>query len=105
MATEPTMGERILDAAREHARLWSEPAGAGGPDFGDSWLTLRALCDRADAAERLAVALTERKAAVAAWIAADANATPAASDRCRAADTEIESALAAWRAITWENQP
>ena len=104
MAIEPTMGERIADAAAE----WSttgDVSGWGSEAAISAWERLLTLCDRADAAERLAVALTERKAAVAAWIAADANATPAASDRCRAADTEIESALAAWRAITWENQP
>ena len=88
-----TLGARILDAAREHARLWSEPAGAGGPDFGDSWLALRALCVRADAAERLAVAVDvlDRDD----WREVDADGVPLVAN-------EHDNALAAWRAITGE---
>jgi len=92
-----TLGARILDAAREHARLWSEPAGAGGlVDFGDSWLALRALAARADAAERLAVAVDvlDRDD----WREVDADGVPLVAN-------EHDNALAAWRAIEREVQP
>ncbi|MBK7782369.1 MAG: hypothetical protein IPJ58_16660 [Ardenticatenia bacterium] len=57
MATETTLGARILDAARD----WGATGAAHGWHRDETLAELaelRALCARADAAERLAVALS-----------------------------------------------
>lgn len=82
MATEPTLGGRILDAAAD-----CDTAGEYGIIGAED--KLRALCARADAAERLAVA-------TAAYDIPEMLRSPA--DYARLTD-EFNEALAAWRAL------
>lgn len=87
MATEPTLGARILDAAVGLACAGNRATVDRSMD------KLRALAARADAAERLAVAVDvlDRDD----WREVDADGVPLV------ANEHIE-ALAAWRAITGE---
>ena len=85
MATE-TLGQRIFDAAADYDIYGESGYGAGD--------RLRALCARADAAERLAVGLVELF---------ECNSDD--GDLMREVREEYNNALAAWRAITGEVQP
>lgn len=103
MATEPTLGRRILDAADRYAEAYgwwlaeTEEDEAPGPLHAKQRATretVRALAARADAAERLARAAealdpTHAFDGRAAWTAAY---------------NEHVKALAAWRAITEGNE-
>ena len=91
MMAEPTLGQRILDAATWLTECVDSGDQAGQ---GDAQTALRALCARADAAERLAVASSRYIATIdgqRAWTTGT--------------DSDLSEALAAWRAITEEAQP
>lgn len=92
MATEPTLGERIMDAALEWAGVWARVKADDRDSFEDedeAHERLRALAARADAAERLAKAQIR-------W-----NDMPAGStvDALWDAQVEVQRSDAAWRAI------
>ena len=87
---EPTLGQRIAEAAAAwavaaDAEVWGQIDGYVSDGL---WADLLTLCDRADAAERLAKA-------------ADALGWTDAADYMSAAD-EFKVALAAWREATNE---
>lgn len=63
---EPTLGQRIAEAAAR-CIVAELDHGTGSPEAGDVWAELLALCDRADAAERLAQATLAMDAATDAW--------------------------------------
>ena len=89
MAIEPTMGERIADAAAE----WSttgDVSGWGSEAAISAWERLLTLCARADAAERLAVACLPHETDD-----DPADDQKAYEDSCQ----EWNEALAAWRAL------
>lgn len=95
---DPTLGRRILDAAFR----WAFDRALCGIEVGrESEGQLRALCARADDAERGMVA---RIREISAWLAwADlGRAGDGVSElkAARLAEAEHEAALAAWRAIT-----
>lgn len=97
MVTEPTLGQRILDAANRY-----KDAHRGGLGAADAWADIHTLAARADAAERLAVAV------VAVADAAEQVESTLRDDRIAvkrewlAAKDEGDNALAAWRAINGE---
>lgn len=105
MATEPTLGARILDAARD----WGATGAAHGWHRDETLAelaNLRALCARADAAERLAGAGDVY------WGAMEAYDTSENEDDwdellagMKSRRAQLDEALAAWRAITGEVQP
>lgn len=122
MATEQTLGQRILDAADAYAnavqeaiQTWGAGEWTGHHDeaTAEELATLRALAARADAAERLAVA-GDREVATRDALNAALERMYADPDKGRDMDTEEEAAtfeaacneydeaLAAWRAITEE---
>ena len=88
---EPTLGRRIMIEA-----TICKDAPAGSAMAGKAWADLRALCARADAAERLAVAVDALDRDD--WREVDADGVPLVAN-------EHDNALAAWRAITEEVQP
>lgn len=91
-----TLGARILDAAQEWASLWSRVKPDDDLSFAledDAHERLRALCARADAAERLAVAIDDFHAAC-----LDIVITQIVP-RERDEEGEFKQALAAWRAL------
>ena len=110
MMAEPTLGQRILDAADACADAISEQVVAisrgtwevaHADAVTDAMDERRALAARADAAERLAVARAALED-----ISADLReaafydtATKALVKRRRAAEAEDAEALAAWRAL------
>lgn len=86
---EPTLGARILDAAT----WWTECVDSGDQaGQGDAQTALRALCARADAAERLAVAVAVVRR----------EAPGQEHQQFIDSINEWERALAAWRAINGE---
>ena len=88
MMAEPTLGARIMEAADHLADRTMDCDDGGIADANDQ---LRALCARADAAERLAVASSRYIATIdgqRAWTTGT--------------DSDLSEALAAWRAITEE---
>lgn len=91
--TEPTLGTRILDAADQLTDRTMDWDDGGIADANDA---LAALAARADAAERLAVAVDvlDRDD----WREVDADGVPLVAN-------EHDNALAAWRATTEEVQP
>ena len=102
MATEPTLGARILTSAMcLHIT-------AGSDDLREEWATLRALAARADAAEQLAEATVFRDEAMA--DESETHRPGYRSDipnvvftvRLLAAKEAYSEALAAWRAINGE---
>ena len=108
MMAEPTLGQRILDAAT----WWTECVDSGDQaGQGDAQTALRALCARADAAERLAEATVFRDEAMA--DESETHRPGYRSDipnvvfavRLLAAKEVYSEALAAWRAINGEVQP
>ena len=105
MATEPTLGRRIMIEA-----TICKDAPAGSAMVSKAWADLRALCARADAAERLAVA-AELEVATRDALNAALERMYADPDKGRGMDTEEEAAtyeaacnehdnaLAAWWAL------
>ena len=89
MATETTMGERILYEVYRVAPFISGGARAN----------LRALCARADAAERGMVASVRRDLASQEWYRHSWLGSEAKGAAKDAADAEYTEALAAWRAL------
>lgn len=89
---EPTLGQRILDAAMRWAL---DRALCGIEERRESEDQLRALAARADAAERLAVARIR-------WNDMSTTNSPAA---LWDALVEVQGSEAAWRAINGEVQP
>ena len=98
---EPTLGQRIMDAAEAYAnavqeaiQTWGAGEWTGHHDeaTAEELATLRALAARADAAERLAVAVDTA--------AGDREVNDWSYDARRL--DEYNSALAAWRAINGE---
>ena len=86
-----TLGARIFDAAADYDIYVESGYGAGD--------RLRALCDRADAAERLAVAAVRRDLASQEWYRHSWLGSEAKGAAKDAADAEYNQALAAWRAL------
>ena len=84
---EPTLGQRIADAAAG-CIIAEIDHGAGSPEAVEVWAALLTLCDRADAAERLARA-------------ADALGWTDAADYMSGA-AEFKAALRAWREVANE---
>lgn len=91
---EPTLGRRIMIEA-----TICKDAPAGSAMAGKAWADLRALCARADAAERGMVAVIRREALADAWYVADELDVAVAKAALDVADTEYDNALADWRAL------
>ena len=114
MATEPTLGRRILDAADRHAEAYgwwlaeTEEDEAPGPLHAKQRATretVRALAARADAAERLAKAAVALPIARAKWAAADdASDIIDAFEAFTVVRKEHEQAADMWRVITEGNE-
>lgn len=85
MATEPTLGRRIMIEA-----TICKDAPPGSAMASKAWADLRALCARANAAERLAVATDALDRDD--WREVDADGVPLVAN-------EHANALAAWRAL------
>ncbi len=102
MATEPTLGTRILAAASEHSQ---RPPGE--PATRAVWARLRALCARADAAERGMVATVEHERHWCAFhdavrVAAGRDVIDAFLSVAVLASSELNAARDSWLAITQE---
>ena len=97
MATEPTLGTRILDAVFR----WQFERALNGIEAGRAeYDTLAALAARADAAERLAKAAVALPIARAKWVAAeDASDIIDAFEAFTVVRKEHEQAADMWRVI------
>jgi len=93
MATEPTLGVRILAGAVGLSLAWNRAT------VDRSMAKLRALAARADAAERGMVATVRRDLASQEWYRHSWLGSEAKGAAKDAADTEYTEALAAWRAL------
>lgn len=95
---EPTLGQRILDAAMR----WAFDRALCGIEVGrESEDQLRALCARADAAELLAVAVDAYWRTVDVYDASeDAGEWDGLLEAMGRVRVDLDNALAAWRAIT-----
>lgn len=89
---EPTLGQRIADAAAGW-RMAEEDHGVSSDGAMDAWAELLTLCDRADAAERLARAADALEAAY------SGHGVNRSLDDHQAALGVFHEALAAWRGV------
>ena len=91
---EPTLGQRIADAAAG-CIIAEIDHGAGSPEALEVWAGLQTLCDRADAAERLARAADALEAAYR-W---HLSGIGGSADDHQAALGVFHESLAAWRRV------